>query len=389
MDKLFYTLHNILTSINLFMRTVIAIGVVTLILMLLGVGFIIVSQIASVEESPDQSVDNNASQVSSSAPERTTFLLDIETRSFRIGTSGYTPPNFPSPSVDDVENFWEQIDKSGEVHGVHVDWDDTGTLDVTLASTEKDLIVVIGFQDPDAWAHEAAVTELIEEYLRNNEQIKAVGIGNEINIVYEQYPEQFNTFLSAHERMYTTLKHEFPDRIFFTTFQYESTKGAGYLMGRGSLIGVDRFDIVEQMQDNLDAVGITLYPFFDYTEPEAIPSEYFSPLRDYTNLPIIVTETGWLSRSYTSGVLSHLSQPGYGGSEEEQVAYLKNLLDMIDEDGNVSYLEWAFINDFQPHNESELTALTLFQTIGLNQNNATPKAVWDYWSELATIPLSE
>ena len=49
--------------------------------------------------------------------------LPIYERSFRIGTAGFVPRNYPNSTSSDWQDFFNEVPKVGEVFGDYVAWD--------------------------------------------------------------------------------------------------------------------------------------------------------------------------------------------------------------------------------------------------------------------------
>lgn len=91
----------------------------------------------------------------------------------------------------------------------------------------------------------------------------------------------------------------YPDIVFFTSFNYETLLGNGYLTGKAE-IRESSLSLVSEYEQNLDVIGITYYPFFDYTSPLDIPKNYYEPLSNFSK-PAAFTEIGWLTRDNFEG----------------------------------------------------------------------------------------
>jgi hypothetical protein len=69
----------------------------------------------------------------------------------------------------------------------------------------------------------------------------------------------------------------------------------GKLLGNGAYIGVAQdyvdFPFIQEL-------GISSYPYFDFSKPEEIPHDYYTKLIDGKSFPVFVTEGGWPSQSF-------------------------------------------------------------------------------------------
>lgn len=305
----------------------------------------------------------------------------LNERNFKIGTAGYVPANFPDLKIEDVIAFWKDVESIDELYGVHTDWRDTNLIDVAAKSQKHDIVLVLGFQKPEEWQKEAdAFIAKADSFLDKYSMIKYLAIGNEINMLKEENSAKFDSFLNSYEKIYEALKKEHPTVKIFTTFNYETLKGAGYLTGKKH---APSFEIIQKIGSKMDLVGLTVYPYFDHKSPTEIPDDYFRELRKYTLKPIAVTETGWMSREKYGGKLSALNE--YAGSEDEQAEYLKKLASILKSE-ETEFVDWIFINDIQNWSEGDVPKNNeLFDSVGLKKNDGKPKKVWHLWQELGKI----
>jgi len=309
----------------------------------------------------------------------------ISSRKFRTGISGFAPRDFPRFGFSDLVEYWSDVRKSAEVYGIHTEWSSLNLVEDANKELDMDFEVVLGFQEPVEWKTETdALIKAVTGMLRKYPQIKYLGIGNEINIEYENNPADFTDFLTAYKKIYTELKALFPSVQIFTVFQYEALKGEGYLTGFRDLRD-NEFFIVNELNDHLDLIAVTLYPMLDYKSPAEIPASYFDDILSYGK-KIAVTETGWMARETYAGLLKTISDDGYTGSEAEQADYL-NWLIKTGNTGNFEFINWFHINDpFAWENGDEGSGnFALFDSISLKKNDGTEKKVWPLWQELKTV----
>ncbi len=300
-------------------------------------------------------------------------------RNYKIGIAGYTPANLNEPKVEDVLNFWREIEANADYYGIHTDWKDTQLINLAVDQLDLDLNVVLGFQNPEEWLNsQANYIEVAKSLLQKYPQIKYLAIGNEVNLLKETYPAEFPNFISAYKAIYDSLKVDYPEVTIYTTFQFEALAGNGYLTGKKDTREPD-YNLVAELESKLDIIGLTLYPYFDYTSPSFIPDDYLSGLTSISQKPIAITETGWMSRETYGGDLATLGDEGYTGSEEEQVNYIKRLVSLV-ENYNVVFITWFPLNDLTNwQNGDDPEKFELFDSIGLKKYDGTPKLAWEEW----------
>lgn len=317
---------------------------------------------------------------------RTSFNLPIQTRNYKIGLAGYTPINFPSPETSDALDFWDDVEEYSEVYGVHTNWTDTLSLDVAAKSQNNDIELVLGFQEPGEWMDKKGeYIAKAKDVLKKYPQIKYLAVGNEVNIEFEEHPNEFENFINSYKEIYDSIKQEFPAVKVYTVFQYDFLKGDGYLSGKKDSRN-PQWDILTRLEDKLDLIGLTAYAYFDYKTPAEIPDTYFSDIRAYSQKPLAITETGWMSRTAFGGKNAPISNQGFAGSEIEQSDYLKKLVTLLNNE-NVEYVNWFPLNDISDWVDSDegMEGFELFDSIGLRNNDGVSKHVFNLWLELKTI----
>ncbi|MFQ5493663.1 MAG: glycosyl hydrolase 53 family protein [Candidatus Dojkabacteria bacterium] len=317
-----------------------------------------------------------------------TVSLSTKTRRFKVGIAGFGPTNFPQFNINDLTQYWRNLDDVAELYGVHTKWTETDFITDARKNTDLPFEVVLGFQRVNEWENSVnEYTETARQILRADPGIKYFAIGNEINIQYEKEPDKFDTFVSAYKSIYKTLKEEFPEVQIFTVFQYEALLGEAFLTGAADLRDSEVF-LLDKFDDTLDLIGLTLYPYFDHTDPNLIPDDYFAPVAKYGK-PLAVTETGWMSRTSFSGPLEALSDMGYTGSQQQQVDYLLKLIELAEED-DFEFINWFFINDVANWVDGDTGSdgLEIFDSISLRDNQGNSKLVWDYWLSLKQTPFN-
>ncbi len=304
--------------------------------------------------------------------------------STKLGISGFFPANFPEHSKSNLENFWVLMDRYTTTHGVHIDWKDTRLLDVTAENYNGEIVLVLGFQNPEEWLNDkGAFIVKIKDILKLYPDINYVGIGNEVNLLAESFPGQFSNFVSAYKDIYSELKEEYPNKIFFPTWQYERLIGAGYLM-TGKKESKDQWEVVRQFDGVYDIFAITTYPYFDFTNPADVPENYLKPVLDNADVQLAITETGWMSRWEFGGDLRPLTLQGYTGSELEQDRYLAWLLQRVYAlDTEFEFVNWVGLHDFSNWREGDMPERQgLFDSIAFHYNDGTSKLAWLRWIDI-------
>lgn len=355
-----------------------------LLILILIILFAIVGIIVNLASSGTNHLDTSDG-VDEATNSKPNYDFPIDSRSFLIGTAGYIPANFNDPGVGDVINFWDDTDTSSEVYGIHTNWNDTRLIQTASKNTEADLVVLLGMQTPGDWEKVEDIKLVIKENLDNYSQIKYLGVGNEINLIEEAYPSEFFEFRQALLDISDYMRQNYPDIAFFTTFNYETIIGNGYLTGKADLRG-SRLDLALELQESVDLVVFTSYPFLDYSSASSMPDNYYEPLLGFSK-PVAFSEIGWLTRDNYFGSSQFLIDNGYSGSENEQVEFLNRFL-VLTQKLNLEFVNWAFLHDYADwRNEpvSDISDTQLFDSVGLKNYDDSSKKIWDVWLELRKV----
>jgi hypothetical protein len=118
------------------------------------------------------------------------------------------------------------------------------------------------------------------------------------------------------------------------------------------------------------ALGISSYPYFGHADPAGIPANYYTRLRGKTGLPVIVTEGGWVSKSF--GPIK--------SSTQHQARYIARHADLLDSVDAIGWFQLQFA-------ELDLTAfpgplpdiLPLFTSIALTDSDFRAKPALAQW----------
>jgi len=183
-----------------------------------------------------------------------------------------------------------------------------------------------------------------------------LGLGSEVNTYIHHHPEDKNNFISLYKETYDLVKQESSETKITTTLQFESMAGLHEAEAH--------FEIIDEFEPKLDIIGITTYPSPYFRTPDEIPDTYYSQLKEYTNKPVIVAESGWPS----GGNLA------YHGSEKNQRRFLIRFVELtIDID--LELWIWWFLHDWEEYGD-------FFSTMGLRKSNGIPKTSWFVWKNI-------
>jgi hypothetical protein len=142
----------------------------------------------------------------------------------------------------------------------------------------------------------------------------------------------------------------------------------GRLQGTTGYIGVEQ-DFADFPFIRL--LGLSSYPYLGgWTDPDQLPDDYYTRLRNGRTLPLIVVEGGWASES----------APGFTSSPALQAEYLRRHARLADASGLLRWFQLTF-TDLDLSGFPTLPPIAvLFARLGLVNTELRPKpalAVWD------------
>jgi len=306
----------------------------------------------------------------------------MTSRTFQMGTAGFIPPGYPDASDQAWSTFLTQGAASyGGLFGVHVNPGAQPDQDgipqqVKLAFEEMqgmDVYVAFAVNHEQGPFTEARAEELRRAAVATAKkyQPEYLSLGVESNALYIFQQDSFPRYVEAARQIYDEVKAVSPHTKVMNNFQLERMKGQTGLSGQ-------KFDphwkLLSRFEGKMDLVSFTVYPYLHYTTPEAIPDNYLAEIRQHTDLPVMITETGWPSRDTRSGAR---------GSDQLQIEYMKKLFQQS-HDINLEGLIWVF-----PHDASFGIAGGIFDHISLRYNDGEAKPAFDYWQAALSLPRTD
>lgn len=299
------------------------------------------------------------------------------------GIAGLIPPHFPDASADDWRAFYTTLPALGGWVGAYAAWTpDGGT--PAIARTQVDVgtqfgfrvLPVVGFHqdthpgvrltvqfaDPADVARFAAGLAA----LASDTQPPYLGIGNEVNRVWEDDPVAFDAFVDALPDVVAAIHEASPDTRVFVTLQYEFLRGAGALSGTPRR---PQWALLDRLTPHLDLIAFTTYPFFDYATPDAIPDDYYREAAGRAGIPIAFSEVGWPSAPLAAAPGSAL-----GGTPEEQAAFIERLATLLEPAG-AAFAMWAWAYDTPAVGSP-------FESLGLHDGEGMAKPALAAWQRL-------
>jgi hypothetical protein len=149
----------------------------------------------------------------------------------------------------------------------------------------------------------------------------------------------------------------------------------GRLLGNGTYIGIAQdfidFPFIQEL-------GISSYPYFDFSKPEDIPLDYYSKLIDGKTLPVFVSEGGWPSKTFTGP-----NQKIINGSETIQQNYIDYQSKLLDKAQATAVFQLTFTDiDTNSIPANVDPNINNFIHLGLVDTNLKPKPSLSSWDGL-------
>ncbi|MBI4336939.1 MAG: hypothetical protein HY683_03820 [Chloroflexi bacterium] len=188
-----------------------------------------------------------------------------------------------------------------------------------------------------------------------------LGLGIEVNILYEKSPADFDGFVGLFGEVYDAVKSASPDTKVFTVFQLERMKGLhGGLFGGTNDPSKVQWHLLDRFSRS-DIIAFTTYPDLIYKDPKDIPSDYYAEIAQHTSKPIVFVEVGWHSAA---------SPRGWESSEAEQGEFVKTFFDQT-RDLRSEIVIWSFMYD--------QSTIEPFNSMGLLRSDGGERPAWQEW----------
>lgn len=306
--------------------------------------------------------------------------LSITSRSFRMGTAGFVPDNYPNSSDADWKYFYYTgASLYGGIFGLHVsptanlNSDGIPSQIVTAYESMRNVEPYVALVvSPDEGPFTSARGEELKSAalaIAKKYKPGILSLGVESNSLYLAQQNSFDLYVQYAREIYDSIKVVSPNTQVMNNFQLERMKGVTALTGENF---PPNWDIINKFSGKIDLISFTVYPFLNYKTVAEIPDDYLAEIRSHTNLPVIITETGWPTVNLSSGVV---------GSDSAQINYMLKLIKMAD-GINVKILNWVL-----PHDANFGVAGGIFDHISLFENDGAPKPAYDYWKAVNAVPL--
>lgn len=112
-----------------------------------------------------------------------------------------------------------------------------------------------------------------------------------------------------------------------------------------------------------------------YSTPDDMPDNYYSHIRNHTQLPVAFTGVSWSSGSLNN---SHYN---FTGTVQDQSRFLDMFIDEVSSMSDVELIVWDGLHDLMPTgNETSLDHMT-----GLRYYNGTVKVIYQDWNAIYNL----
>jgi hypothetical protein len=207
-------------------------------------------------------------------------------------------------------------------------------------------------------------------YVALNYHPAYLALGVEMNLFYEKDKGDWDNFRSLYSQAYDEVKKISPTTRVTVTFQYEDLQG---ILPTSDSHFAD-WQLLRAFDPKLDVLAISTYPSFAFPSASAIPPNYYSQLRAFTDRPIAIAEMGYASAPGAQGVNN--------GTETDQKAYLERAL------ADAGELKMPFVVWFAGWDPTfaKDSAYSVFQHIGLLRDDNSRKPAWQAWVTASKRP---
>ena len=155
--------------------------------------------------------------------------------------------------------------------------------------------------------------------------------------------------------------------------------GPSQSMGYTSIADdLEHFPFVQEM-------GISSYPYFEYSDPKDIPHDYYSAIALEAKMPVFVSEGGWSSQTVTGPDNIQIA-----GSATNQADYILKQAHMLNEAKAIAMFSLTF-TDIDPAAIPPGVEPTIqyFTSLGVVDKDLQPKPALEKWKEIFAWSLSE
>lgn len=248
-----------------------------------------------------------------------------------------------------------------------------GYVGISVLTNERDRILENPFSSTFSDEKVRKACKNMVERVISDFEPKYLCFGVEVSGYYHKDPADFQNFVSLYNEIYSIVKGISPETVVFPTFHYEEFLGVLPWNPHK-----ESWELINELR--MDAFAISTYPYMVYSL-EDIPRDYYTQIRKYTDLPIVIAESGFASQCCGKTVKD------LHGSEEAQMNFLIFLLESIEEMNPLLWVYWS-LYDYEPLSWGGTDQNDVFNSIGLHYADGTPKPAFHIWMRIFRLPVS-
>ncbi len=206
-----------------------------------------------------------------------------------------------------------------------------------------------------------------------------VAIGIEVNLLLNNAPEKWESYLELHQYAYTELKAQYPDLPIFVSFF-----GLSFIEGiRDEDDTPAHLVAFDETMPYSDYFGISLYPYLSAYMTTLLPDTMFTTIFDLTDKPIAITETGYPAETLDLPTVGLVME----SDADKQNDYLTKLLRHADE------YEFVFVINFVLRDYDALwekigggDIAAVWRDTGLYDENGEERIALEMWRNTLARP---
>jgi len=315
-------------------------------------------------------------------------ILPLQERSFFLGIVP-NPAHSPHSTFEDLTRAYEEAGGIAEIGMVWVEKQGIGEADLLERNRVITALRVYGLKplvtlnfatirqggggleyvieapegvtpslsDPgfrEAWVGEARslAEKFSPEYL---------SLGNEVNDYFLLHPSELDPYLSLVSEAYSAVKRVSPQTKILVVLSYNH------------LLQENQWDLLTLLENRVDLIGLTTYPYQVFASPEDLPEDYYLRLSRYTRKPLAFTEIGWSSTGTSD--------------ENEQARFLLRFLELT-KGMELEMVNWLFLHDTTLTGIPASIAHPETGTVALKRVDGTEKEVYRIWKALKKLRKS-
>ncbi len=293
-----------------------------------------------------------------------------------------------STTGSDITAFFDEAKSIGNTVTWAGDWNELGNTNgapalVVTEATKRSLtpiIIVTAFRDqgnsvvpikPLTAATRQSYVDLATAFVKKYHP-RYFGVGIEINRLSEADAANFtpngtgyfDSFVTLFNDTVTAVKAASPTTKIFTVWSLEKMKGLnGGLFGGKNDTSKNEWSLLAKLSQ-ADFFAFTTYPGIIYPNPQDIPADYYTDIKNHTTKDIAFSEIGWPSVTPARG---------YDSSEAMQSQFITRFGELTS-GLNPTFKIWSFLYD--------QAVADPFTTMGLISPAGVKKQAYTTWTNL-------